>query len=337
MRAENSKHCLCHDTRAEAKAERLLTKRLGEVRTGTLPSPKANRTLVSDLAESLFKAQKAELLRKIPEGLPAPTREWRAKQSERIVKEQRARWDKHLAPIFGDRKAALITAEDLQDYQTARIDAKARYATINRELQLLRRAFHIGFQARPKLVSDIPQFPKRLAESPRKGFIEDAVFKKLQAAIKEPGLRALVLTAYRLGFRKSELQNLLVMQLSDGWLRLFAGATKNGKARSVKLPEDVGTALTECAKGKSPDAFLFTWRDGSRIRDFRGAWDNACAAAGVPDLIFHDLRRSAVRRMRKLGIATSTAMLVTGHLTRQVFDEYDAANAADVAEAAKIL
>ena len=58
----------------------------------------------------------------------------------------------------------------------------------------------------------------------------------------------------------------------------------------------------------------------------------------MPDLIFHDLRRSAVRRMRqKLGIPTATAMLITGHLTRKVFDDYDAANPEDVAAAAKKL
>jgi hypothetical protein len=53
----------------------------------------------------------------------------------------------------------------------------------------------------------------------------------------------MVLTAYWLGFRKSELQNILVMQLNAGWLRLFAGATKNGKARAVALPDDVGAVL----------------------------------------------------------------------------------------------
>ena len=323
--------------RAESNAERLLTKRIGEVQSGNLPSPRAAKTLVSDLAEALFKAQRAELLRKVPENLPAPTREWRAKQAERILKEQRGRWDKHLAPVFGDRKAALVEASDLTAYQAARIEAKARHATINRELQLLRRAFRLGFEARPKIVPDVPKFPARLAESPRVGFVEDAAFEKLLAAIKEPGLRGLVLTAFRLGFRKSELQNLLCLQLADGWLRLFAGVTKNGKARAVKLPDDVNEAVTACAKGKAPDAFLFTWRDGSQTRDFRSAWEKATTAAGVPDLIFHDLRRSAVRRMRRKGVPTSTAMLITGHLTRMVFDNYDAANANDVAEAAKVL
>jgi len=344
QRTENSRFCCCCEKRtgcgkrAESNAERLLQKRLGELQTGTLPSPKANRTLVSDLADIVFAAQRAELLRKIPENLPAPTRDWRTKQAERILKEQKARWDKHLAPVFGSTKAALVTAQDLQKYQADRVaSGRGRHATINRELQLLRRAFRLGYESRPKLVPDIPKFPARLAESPRKGFIEDGAFEKLLPSIREPGLRALVLTAYRLGFRKSELQNLLCLQLADGWLRLFAGATKNGKARAVKLPDDVNEALKACAKGKDPDAFLFTWPDGSPIKDFRGAWLKATKAAGVPKLMFHDLRRSAVRRIRRKGVPTSTAMLITGHLTRMVFDEYDAANAEDVAEAAQIL
>ena len=336
---EKSGYCECHHSGAKAKAEKKLLKQIGLAEAGTLPSPRAKRTLVSDLAESLFSAQRAELLRKIPENLPEPTRLWRNQQAERILKEQRGRWDKHLAPVFGDRKAMLVTAEDLQQYQAARLTAKPkpRHATINRELQLLRRAFRLGFEARPKLVPDIPKFPARLAESPRKGFVEDATFKKVHDAIEEPGLRALVMTAFRLGFRTSELKNLLCLQLADGWLRLFAGATKNGKPRSVKLPVDVRKAMEECAKEKAPEAYMFTWPDGSRIKDFRGAWEKATKAAGVPDLIFHDLRRSAVRRMKKMGIPTSTAMLITGHLTRAVFDDYDVANAEDVAQAAEIL
>ena len=45
-----------------------------------------------------------------------------------------------------------------------------------------------------------------------------------------------------------------------------------------------------------------------------------------------------MRRMkRKLGIPTATAMLVTGHLTAKIFEDYDKSNPEDVAEAAKIL
>jgi integrase len=306
-------------------------------KSGTLPSPRANRTLVSDLAEALFKVQRAALLRKIPENLPTPTREWRMSKAEDAIKYRKASWKKHLAPVFGDRKAALVTAADLIDYQAARIDAKARHATVNRELQLLHRAFRLGYEARPRLVQDVPKFPPRMVERPRQGFIEDETFNKLHAAIAEPGVKAMVLVAYRLGFRKSELQNILVMQYANGWLRLFAGATKNSDSRAVALPDDVNDAVAKCAAGKPPDAYLFAWSDGSRVKDFRTTWSKATAAAGVTQLLFHDLRRSAVRRMRKRGVPTATAMKITGHRTRMVFDDYDAANATDVADAAKLL
>lgn len=337
QRKENSKHCQCHEKRGQSKAELLLSRRTAQAQDGTLPSTSANRTLVSDLIQALFKTLRNEALQKIPENLPAPTREWRIAQAEDVLRNQRARWDKHLAPVFGDRKAALVTKEDIAQYMADRLDSKARHATINREVALLKRAYRLGHDRRPRLVSDVPSFPTKLAEFSREGFIENEAFDTLLGAIKEPGLRALVLCAYRLGHRKSELQNLLVMQVADGWLRLFAGATKNGKARSVKLPADVVAVLAACAKGKAPDDYLFTWPDGKRIKDFRGAWANATKAAGVPKLRFHDLRRSAVRRLRKLGIATATAMLITGHLTRTVFDDYDKANPEDVAQAAEIL
>lgn len=335
QREEKSHFCECHTGgRARAKAEQLLARRTTEATDGTLPAPRQQKTLVSDLADLAFKTMRADKLRKIPENLPAPTREWRLRLANNVIAFQQSRWDKHLAPVFGNRKAALVTKNDIAQYMAARLAEKARHATVNREVALLRRAYRLGFEARPRLVSDVPPFPPKLAESPRTGFIEDATFDKLLPAIAEPGLRGLVLCAYRLGFRKGELLNLLAMQLTDGWLRLFAGATKNGKARSVKLPDDVRAALELCAKGKQPDDYLFTWPSGRRIKDFRGAWDKATATAGVPDLLFHDLRRSAVRRLRRRGIPTATAMLITGHLTRQVFDDYDQANADDVADAA---
>lgn len=338
QRTENAHACPCHHgPRAESKAEKLLAKRIGEAQAGTLPSSQAKRTLVEDLAEALFKTQRAEMLRKIPENLPQLTHEWRSLRAEKVLEGSKQRWEKHLKPVFGDRKAALLTKVDLDDYLATRLEAGARNATVNRELALLRRMYRLGFEVRPRLVSDIPQFPTKLAESSRAGFIEDQAFEKLLAAVKEPGLRALILTAYRLGFRKGELLNILVMQMADGWLRLFAGATKNGKARAVALPDDVRAALEGLAAGKKPDDYLFTWPSGDRIMDFRGAWKKATEAADVPGLLFHDLRRSAVRRMRKKGIPTAVAMKVTGHLTRQVFDMYDAANDTDVADAAKLL
>ena len=255
-----------------------------------------------------------------------------------MIADAERRWSVNLKAFFGDKKASLVTADDLNAYVSARHDAGAKNGTINREMAFLRRAYKMGYEARPRLVPDVPTFPAKLPESPRTGFIEDVAFDKLLTALKdEPGLHAMTLTAYRLGFRMAELKNLLVLQVAGGWISLFAGTTKNARSRKVAMPADVRQAVEACCDGKEPDEHVFTWSGGKPILDFRVSWEKACKAAGAPDLTFHDLRRSFVRRTQRRGIPATIAMRISGHLTRAVFDAYDVTAAQDLMDAAEKL
>ena len=59
---------------------------------------------------------------------------------------------------------------------------------------------------------------------------------------------------------------------------------------------------------KGSDDLAITREDGSPVGDFRRAWRNICNAAGVPNLLVHDLGRTGVRNLRRLGFAEKTIM-----------------------------
>ena len=69
--------------------------------------------------------------------------------------------------------------------------------------------------------------------------------------------------------------------------------------------------------------YVFHGGDGRAIVDFKRSWATACRAAGAPGLLFHDLRRSAVRNMIRAGVPQSVAMRISGHRTAAMFLRYD--------------
>jgi integrase len=74
--------------------------------------------------------------------------------------------------------------------------------------------------------------------------------------------------------------------------------------------------LSELAKGKQPEDFLFTRADGKPVKDFRVVWESACKQAGCPDLLVHDLRRTAARNLRRAG---GVIMEIAGWKTDSIF------------------
>ena len=95
----------------------------------------------------------------------------------------------------------------------------------------------------------------------------------------------------------------------------------------------VRALLTQCVNGKGPDGYVFTREDGKPVRDFRGTWAKASEAAKVPGLLFHDLRRTAARNLRRAGVAEGVIMKIGGWKTRSVFERYAIVSQSDIRDA----
>jgi integrase len=245
------------------------------------------------------------------------------------------RWRLHLEPFFGALRASEVTSDLLNKYVDRRQNQGAANGTINRELAALKRMFNLGRAATPPKVLFMPHFPSLAENNIRQGFLEDSQYEKLLESCLEIWFQALVEVGCTYGWRVSELLKLRLNQIDmDNWvIRLHPGTTKNKDGREVTMTQAIHDLFELCIEGKTSEDYLFTRPNGKRVRDFRDAWDKARIAAGVPGLLFHDLRRTAARNFRRAGIAEGVIMKIGGWKTRSVFERYAIVSHTDVEDA----
>ncbi len=120
-----------------------------------------------------------------------------------------------------------------------------------------------------------------------------------------------------------------------GAVGLEAEQSKTGAGRWLLFTTDSPLALllaTQRERRRVDCPYVFH-RNGRPIRSFDDAWRTACKAIGQPNLLFHDLRRSAVRNMVRAGVSEHTAMRRSGHKTNSIFKRYDIVSETDLRDA----
>jgi integrase len=332
------------ETDVKQKAQNLLKERLPALHTGNC-DPDTRKTTVADLYELIHNDYKIN--------------------GKRYLDDVERNWKNHLESFFGHFKAPQVNYAMIARYLEQRQDENAANATCNREIAHLKRMFHLGLRAGK--ISKLPVFPARLAENNiRVGFVEAEEHAKLATETAKFGLwlRAIFETGYTWGWRHEDVLGLRVKQvdLKARSVRLEVGTTKNKVGRLAVMTQPLFELLKLCCEGKQSDDWVFTRAGGKRVRDFRVAWQNACARAGLAiivcpkcfastfagqvckqckakeskytGLIFHDLRRTAVRNMVRAGIPERVAMMISGHKTRSVFERYNIVSEKDLLDAA---
>ena len=148
-------------------------------------------------------------------------------------------------------------------------------------------------------------------------------------------LKLLFVIAYHVGLRKGALLRIKWEQvdLKSGciWME---GKKANRKPEPVAVPI-YGDMAKFIESQPRQSEFLFS-RGSNPIKCFRESWSLACARAGVAGLLFHGLRRTAVRNLRRARVAESVIMKITGHRTRGVFERYNITDQTDTQEAGRM-
>ncbi len=257
---------------------------------------------------------------------------------------------KHLVGFFGLRKRiAKIGRTHMTAYAKHRQAAGVANATINRELAMLTKVLRHAYDNNK--VVRVPRGTTLTENAPRSGFFEPEQFAAVRRHLPKD-MQVAVTIAYTYGWRmQSEVLPLRRTQvdLTAKTLRLDPGTTKNDEGREVYLTPDLERLIGQqiarvdaVAKARNeviPYLFphLEGYRQGEPLRDFRKAWKSACRKAGVPWMLRHDFRRSAVRNLVNAGVSGKVAMQVTGHKTRSVFDRYHIVSQDDLKAASQKL
>jgi integrase len=333
------------------KAQRLLKKREGEIVEGKLPGIHFEKVTFDDLANGFltdYRINKKDTLNK----------------AERSVK--------YLKEYFWKFNATEVTTDRVKSYINERMEKGFSNASINRELAALKRIFRLGAQCAPPKVSMIPYVPMLKESNVRKGFFEYQEYLSVKEALPED-LPPIITFAYHSGWRKSEILALTWyrVDLREGIARLDPGETKNEEGRILYFNEELMKEMKTLHSNRRlgcPDVFHREVKQDAegnliveQIQSFRKAWATACIKAGlcevlkdeegnpvvvkgkksggevvkIPNRIFYDFRRTAIRDMVRSGVSERVAMVISGHKSRSVFERYNIVNDQDLREAAR--
>jgi integrase len=309
-------HNAPHTFDARGDAEAWLTDERRLIAAGTW-TPPARR---SDAARSLNFGDYAE--------------KWIAARAlkPRTVEHYRKLLDRFILPAFGDHAMQEISAEDVRAWHSRLGDSTP---TLRAHAYSLLRTI-LGDAARDGMITTNPCHIRGASSARRVHLIRPASLPELEtiAASMPPEYRMMVLLAAWCAMRLGELSELrrFDVDLTNGVIHvrravvrtkgeLIIGTPKSAAGvRDVNVPPHLLDALREhvaiyAAPGR--DGLLFPSVSGGNLPavTLRKHYHRARAAAGRPDLRFHDLRHTGAVLAASTGATLAELMARLGHST----------------------
>ena len=254
-------------------------------------------------------------------------------QGKRSLPQLKSRIRKHLGPGLGSVLCADFRKRHVETYRRERYAAGASVATVNRELEIVRRAFRLGTEEEPPLVVRVPKIAMDVEDNTREGFLEHDQYRALTSELS-PHLRLMASIGYNVGLRAG-----MIRRLQWSWVdfekKLIAipkrGRNRGNKRNPAAVPfiGDMEALLTQAKAERDhryPGNRFVVSVAGRQVNESITSgkgWRAAARRAGLEGVLHHDLRRSAVKAMVDAGVTVERAMKITGHKSNSMFARYD--------------
>jgi integrase len=222
---------------------------------------------------------------------------------------------RHFQRAVGVNSSKEITQQSLEAFVLRR-GARVAKSTLNKDIANLH-AF-VAWAAKNRFVASGLEIKKvRVAQNPVVALSPKQVRNLLLASERYPTIRLRVLLAVTTGLRRGDIE---AIRIGDIHFDRNTVATRNRKAGKAMPERPVpGQVMTELSNyvARLPDGQerLFTDRFTSK------KWNRVREKFGMPDLKFHDLRKTFASLLAQRGVSTAVTQRLLEHSSPQLTNE----------------
>ena len=216
-----------------------------------------------------------------------------------------------------------LGAEEIRRYQLFLIQEKKLAWSSYNQIVCALRFFYAKTLKRPCLLEDIP-FPRKQQQLPL--ILSREEVARILTAPQHLKSRALLMTIYAAGLRRSEVARLRVRDVDSARMILTVHQGKGQKDRVVMLSPILLETLRQYWRYERPKEWLFPGRNPNQPisgNDIFMVFQNAVRRAGITKKVCpHSLRHSFATHLLESGTDLRTLQMLLGHGSLKTTSRY---------------